>query len=142
MGDDWEISATTIYCRVCGATWSKMSMNKDRRPWSIDNSQLPIVRILFPKWLRERGGIIVYENHNFDSSAFGDRSYTPAMVIFAGETEPRPAPNRLGDVPSRFQYRVDHVTLEEFDGDVETALCTCFSPANEEEFKIKWRIEY
>lgn len=82
----------------------------------------------FPMWLRERGGIAVYENHNFDSSAFGQMSFMPMRFQAEDDTwhdapeEHRPG----GGVPSLRQQRIDIVKLDEFDGDVETCIAACF----------------
>jgi hypothetical protein len=81
---------------------------------------------LFPTWLKERSGIIVYENRMLDSSHLGDTTYMPARFYAIGDTVLHDAPKRIGDVPSRFQEKVDHITLEEFGGELDKALA-CFT---------------
>lgn len=93
-----------------------------QRPWIIDDEQWDqCINNLFPTWLKERNGVVVYENHMMDSSNLGDLSFMPFKYL-AEDGSMREAPNRLGDVPSRFQERVDHIRLEEFSGDLEKAL--------------------
>lgn len=95
------------------------------RPWKIaPGSYLQCMEKLFPMWLRERGGIVVYENHTMDSSHFGDRSFMPAK-FYTKDDELHDAPQRIGDVPSRMQERVDHITLKEFGGELNRVLA-CF----------------
>jgi len=98
----------------------------DRRPWRVSPDVWDVVMEAFPMWLREREGIIVYENENFDSSAFGDQTFVPAMCYVEGSDRLKPAPKRLGNLPSNFQYQADHIKLEEFDGDTDLAIRTCF----------------
>lgn len=97
------------------------------RPWPIHQETWDRCMELFPKWLEERGGIVVYENHVFDSSSFGDRSYMPARFIAEdNQMHDAPAEHRPnGGVPSMRQQKVDHIKLEEFDGDLDKALA-CF----------------
>lgn len=85
------------------------------------------VNNLFPKWLRERGGIVVYENHNFDASGFGDKTFMPARYEDEdGKMHDAPDEYRPNDgLPSMRQQKVDHVMLDEFDGDLRNALA-CF----------------
>ena len=51
------------------------------RPWSVTAENWERCMTLFPTWLRERGGIVVYENHVFDSSRFGDKTFMPARSM-------------------------------------------------------------
>lgn len=102
------------------------------RPWKVGPKQWEQCMRLFPTWLRERGGIVVYENHNFDSSHFGDRSYMPARYI-AEDDQMHDAPDERrpnGGVPSMRQQKVDHIALEEFGGDMDKAL-GCFTSDKE-----------
>lgn len=81
---------------------------------------------LFPKWLKERGGIVVYENHMFDSSCFGDKTFMPARYE-AEDNQMHDAPEEHrpnGGLPSMRQQKVDHIKLEDFPG-IEDAL-KCF----------------
>jgi hypothetical protein len=99
-----------------------------QRPWGINPEQWnEELKSLFSTWLKDRGGIVVYENQMFDSSAFGSRSYVPARYYAEGSSVLHPAPQWIGDLPSERQHKVDHITLEEFDGDVERLLAECFT---------------
>ena len=100
-------------------------MTREKR-WVIDREIWQRCMDLFPTWLRERGGIAVYENHMMDSSECGSTSFMPAR-FYAKEVEGlQDAPPRIGDVPSRFKERVDHIQLEEFGGDVQKCIDYCF----------------
>lgn len=82
---------------------------------------------LFPTWLKERGGVVVYQNHNFDSSRMGDQTFLPARYV-AEDGQMHDAPEEfrpMDGLPSMRQQKVDHVKLEEFDGDLTKALA-CF----------------
>lgn len=99
------------------------------RPWTVapENWELCINK-LFPMWLKERDGIVVYENHMLDSSHLGDKSFIPAHYIAEEDGQLHDAPEEWrpnGGLPSLRQQRVDHIKLEEFDGDVSKALA-CF----------------
>jgi hypothetical protein len=95
------------------------------RPWPIDKENYErCVKGLFPQWLKERGGVVVYENHMMDSSQRGVLAFMPARFV-ATDNLMHDAPPRIGDVPSRFQERVDTVRLEEFAGELDKALA-CF----------------
>jgi hypothetical protein len=92
---------------------------------------------LFPKWLKERGGIVVYENHMMDSSRLGDRTYMPARYVASEDNQLHDAPEEYrpnGGLPSLRQQKVDKVTLGEFGGDLEQALA-CFRKEEEEKPK-------
>lgn len=65
----------------------------------------------FPMWLKERGGIAVYENRMFDSSQFGSTAYLPASYI-AEDNLMHPAPGWIGDLPSTRKELVSIITLE------------------------------
>lgn len=95
------------------------------RPWKISAGSYGQCMRLFPTWLKERGGIVVYENHMMDSSHFGDRSFMPAKYYAQEDDQLHDAPDRIGDVPSRFQEKTDHITLKEFGGELLKALA-CF----------------
>jgi len=98
------------------------------RPWPINKEQYDTcLNRLFPTWLKDRGGIVVYQNHVLDSSHVGDITFLPARYL-AEDNKLHDAPDewRPNDgLPSFRQQRVDHVKLEEFDGDLEKAL-KCF----------------
>lgn len=71
---------------------------------------------------------MVYENHVLDSSHLGDKAFMPARYIAREDNQLHDAPEELrpeGGLPSLRQQKVDHVKLEEFDGDVSKALA-CF----------------
>jgi hypothetical protein len=82
---------------------------------------------LFPKWLKERGGIVVYQNRLLDSSCLGDKTFMPARFI-AEDDQMHEAPDEYrpnGGVPSMRQQKVDHIKLEDFSS-IEDALA-CFT---------------
>jgi len=99
------------------------------RPWKVSPEVYQrCMRQLFPVWLKERGGVVVYENHMMDSSHLGDRSFMPAKYIAEEDNQLHDAPQELrpnGGVPSMRQQRVDHITLEEFANELDKALA-CF----------------
>ena len=106
------------------------------RPWLItsENWQMCICD-LFPKWLRERGGVVVYENHMMDSSRLGDKTFMPAKYVAEEDNQLHNAPEEYrpsGGLPSLRQQKVDKVTLEEFKGDLVKAL-SCFSREDKNE---------
>jgi hypothetical protein len=98
------------------------------RPWPVQKENcVRCFQVLFPLWLKERGGIVVYENHVMDSSHMGDRTFMPARYIAEEDNQLHDAPNEYrpnGGVPSMRQQKVDHIRLEDF-GSVEEAL-KCF----------------
>jgi hypothetical protein len=98
------------------------------RPWGVSSQNWnQCIHDLFPKWLKERGGIVVYENHVLNSSHLGDRSFMPARYI-AEDNQLHDAPEEHrphGGLPSLRQQRVDHIKLEDFGGNVDEAL-GCF----------------
>lgn len=98
------------------------------RPWGISKDYYDYCMKLFPIWLRERKGVVVYQNRMMGSSRLGDTTFTPARFYAEGDTQLHDAPMRLGDVPSRLQEKVDHITLEEFGGELDKALA-CFCKA-------------
>lgn len=99
-----------------------------KRPWSLSPETYErCIKDLFPKWLKERGGIVVYENHVFDSSSLGDKTFMPARFL-AEDNQMHDAPEEHrpnGGVPSMRQQKVDHIKLEDFPS-VEAAL-ECFT---------------
>lgn len=99
------------------------------RPWSVAPENWDLcINDLFPMWLRERGGIVVYENHMLDSSSMGDKTFLPARYIAEEDNQLHDAPDEHrphGGLPSLRQQKVDTVTLDEFDGDMDKALA-CF----------------
>jgi hypothetical protein len=97
------------------------------RPWEIDDLIWDDSVPLLMKWLKERGGIVVYENHVLDSSQMGATSFLPSRYIAQDDNKMHDAPPRIGDVPSRFQERVDHVKVEDFGNDVDRAIKGCFT---------------
>jgi len=100
-----------------------------KRPWSVyKDSWIPALE-LFSTWLKERGGIVIYENHVMDSSHFGSTAYMPAQYIADEDGELHDAPDEYrpnGGLPSMRQQKVDTITLAEFDGDMNKAL-ECFA---------------
>ena len=98
------------------------------RPWSVNPENWDQCMHLFPKWLEERNGIVVYENHVLDSSSLGDKSFMPARYVAEEDNQLHDAPEEHrpnGGLPSLRQQKVDHIKLDEFDGDMEKALA-CF----------------
>jgi len=95
--------------------------------WTISPENYELcVKELFPMWLKERGGIIVYENHMFDSSSFGGQTFLPARYI-AEDNKMHDAPGEYrphGGLPSFREQKVDHIKLEDF-ASVDEAL-KCF----------------
>lgn len=86
----------------------------------------------FEDWLQTREGIVVYENRLMDSSHFGEISFMPAKFYAEESDELQDAPEELrpnGGLPSLRQQKIDHIRLEEFDGDVEKCLKACFEIA-------------
>ena len=106
------------------------------RPWEINTDVWEQCMVLFPLWLQERGGIVVYENHMLDSSRCGDRTYMPARYYATdhnGTDVLCDAPDEWrtnGGVPSCRQQKVDHIKLDEFGGDLARALEKCFQRVN------------
>ena len=97
------------------------------RPWSVASENWDTcINVLFPLWLKQRGGIVVYENHVLDSSHCGDKTFMPAK--YKGEDdEMHDAPDEYrpnGGLPSLRQQKVDHIKPEDF-GSLEKAL-ECF----------------
>ncbi len=98
------------------------------RPWKIDGGVWNQCMELFPKWLRERSGIVVYENHVLDSFYLGQTTFMPAKFIAEEDNQLHDAPEEHrphGGLPSMRQQKVDVVRLEDFGGDVVQALA-CF----------------
>jgi len=101
------------------------------RPWEINADVWDRCMMFFPNWLEKRGGIVIYENQNFDSSHFGDRSYMPARFIAEEDDELHDAPaehfpdHGIG-MPSLRQQKVDHITYEEFNNDGVALMVACF----------------
>jgi hypothetical protein len=99
------------------------------RPWPVKaDIAYGCLKSLFPMWLRERGGIVVYENHMLDSSHLGERTYMPARYLAEEDNQLHDAPEEYrpnGGLPSLRQQKVDHIKLEDFGGDIDKALA-CF----------------
>lgn len=99
------------------------------RPWPVSKDvYYGCIHNLFPMWLRERGGIVVYENHVLDSSSRGDKTFMPARYIAEEDNQLHDAPEEYrpnGGVPSMRQQRVDHIKLEDFES-IDDAL-KCFT---------------
>jgi hypothetical protein len=74
----------------------------------------------FPMWLKERGGIAIYENRMMDSTQYGTTAYLPASYI-AEDNLMHPAPPWIGDMPSSRRELIGIVTLETAGG-LENAL--------------------
>ena len=97
------------------------------RPWTVAPENWDACNSeLFPRWLKERGGVVVYENHMMDSSYMGDKTFLPARYIATdGQSVEAPDEWRPEDgLPSLRQQKVDHIKLEDFEG-VDDAL-RCF----------------
>jgi len=103
-------------------------MTEPKRPWAVTPENWDLcIKELFPKWLKERGGIVVYENHMLDSSHLGDKTFMPARYI-AEDDQMHDAPDEYrphGGLPSLRQQKVDHIKLEDFPS-VDVALTLCF----------------
>jgi len=83
---------------------------------------------LFPKWLRERGGIVVYENQLLDSSSMGNKTFMPAKFYAEGHVELQDAPEQFSPDGncSTIQVKVDHITVDEYGGDLDLIIGNCF----------------
>jgi len=105
-------------------------MSKDQRPWTIAAGSWNLCMKVFPTWLIERQGIVVYQNQVMDSSHLGDKSFMPARFIAEEDDQMHDAPDEFfpdgGGLPSLRQQKVDHITIEEFDGDAEALIEACF----------------
>ena len=99
------------------------------RPHKVLPEMVDVIREKFPMWLQERGGIVVYENHVLDSSRLGEQVFLPARYA-AEDGSLQDAPDEYrpnGGLPSMRQQKIDHIRLEEFDGDVLACLVACFA---------------
>lgn len=99
------------------------------RPYPVDSEKWERCTLdLFPKWLEERGGIVVYECHMLDSSHLGSRTYMPARYEAEdGQMHDAPDEHRPnGGLPSLRQQKIDHIKLEDFGGDVGRCIAECF----------------
>jgi len=91
---------------------------RGRRPWEVNPENVEQVRRLFPKWLKERHGIVVYECVAMDSSALGNRSFMPRMFE-AQDDKFHPAPNVRSPTgnASDQEWPVDWISMDQtFDG--------------------------
>ena len=110
---------------------------KDRRPWKVSASVIEQCKKLFPAWLSQRGGIVIYENHVLDSFALGQTTFMPVLFIAAEDDalhwsplEHRPD----GGLPSRRQQQVDLVELSDYpDTSIESVIETAFSVERRQE---------
>jgi hypothetical protein len=99
------------------------------RPWPVRGDIWFGTKETFHLWLKERGGIVVYENHMMDSSHLGETTYMPARYLAEEDNQLHDAPEEYrpnGGLPSLRQQRVDHIRLEEFGGDEDRLLRECF----------------
>jgi hypothetical protein len=99
-------------------------------------------RGLFSTWLKDRAGVAVYENHVFDSSAFGALSFMPARYQ-AEDGQMHQAPDHIllhGGLPSQRQELIDCIRLEDFGNDVDRCL-ECFKFDEEQFLKITVKIK-
>lgn len=105
-------------------------VDKKRRPWAVHTEEaFSSLQNLAQKWLKERGGIIVYENHMMDSSHLGETSFMPARFIAEEDDAMHDAPMQRrphGGLPSLRQEAVDHITAEQYDGDPVNAFNEAF----------------
>lgn len=100
-----------------------------QRPYKVHREVREICKEKFPTWLRERNGIVVYQNHVLDSSHCGETTFMPAKFYAEGVDGLQDAPEEHrpnGGLPSLRQQKIDHVRLEEFGGDVDKCLSVCF----------------
>lgn len=102
----------------------------DRRPWIVHREAAATCKVLFPKWLREREGIIVYQNQTLDSSHLGETAYMPARFIAQEDDHLHWAPleNRPnGGLPSLRQQQVDLIVLADYaTADVDGVIAKAF----------------
>lgn len=104
-------------------------IDKKRRPWTVSEEAFHTLQGLAQKWLKERGGIVVYENHMMDSSRLGETSFMPARFIAEEDDAMHDAPKQRrpdGGLPSCRQEAVDHITAEQYDGDPVRAFDEAF----------------
>lgn len=91
---------------------------EDRRPWVFEVQNVQQVMEMVEKWLKERGGVVIYENITLDSSHMGERNMIPA--IFESEKEgfvcaPTPRWNKDGNFSTEMQ-QVDFIHVDQFEG--------------------------
>lgn len=105
-------------------------IDRKRRPWAVSTEAFSQIQSLAQKWLKERDGIIVYENHMMDSSHLGETSFMPARFIAEEDDAMHDAPMQRrpnGGLPSLRQEAVDHITAEQYGGDPAKALNAAFA---------------
>lgn len=63
------------------APWLPKSLKDDKkdRPWVIHTDLIGKLRKLFPMWIEQRHGIVVYRCDLMDSSSFGSTTFMPRM---------------------------------------------------------------
>ena len=104
-------------------------VKQERRPWVLCKEAYEQVVRLAPMWLKERGGIVVYENHVMDSSRLGETTFMPAKFIAQEDDQLHDAPMEHrpnGGLPSCRMEAVDHIMLEQYNGDVEKTVAAAF----------------
>jgi len=105
-------------------------IRQDRRPWIVGAEAYEQLERLAPKWLTERGGVVVYENQTLDSSRLGDTSFMPARFVAEEDDQEHDAPMERrpnGGLPSFRQQATDHITIEQYGGDPEKAFKEAFA---------------
>lgn len=115
---------------------------QERRPWVLHKEAYEQVMRLAPMWLKDRGGVVVYENHMMDSSHLGETTFMPARFIAQEDDQMHDAPMQHrpnGGVPSCRMEAVDHITLEQYNGDAEKAIAAAFKEEPPEEPRRKSR---
>lgn len=104
-----------------------------RRPWEVNEANAHQCRCLFPLWMRERHGIVVYECGLMDSSAMGNKTFAPRMIDTV-EAGMQPAPRiRNADLASTQEHPVDWIDASAIPGaSPEEIIERCFFFEDEE----------
>jgi hypothetical protein len=105
-------------------------VHKERRPWKFFIEVLEQLQRLGPMWLKERGGIVVYENCYIGSINGGHLTCIPARFLAEEDNAMHDAPMEyrpFDGVPSKREQAVDYITLEQYDGDAEKAMAAAFT---------------
>ena len=105
--------------------------DKKERPWELSPEIVDTVRPLFPMWLKERHGIVVYQAGLMDSTAGlqGLLSFMPRMYEATNdEMHPAPRLSNPGGLASTTAVIVDWIWVEPDapDAEIESVLNACF----------------
>lgn len=104
------------------------------RPYLIVDAAAKACSERFPLWLRERNGIVVYEDQNADSPVRGQRVMLPARM--RTPEGPADAPAVWESTSGLSAVKIDHVRMEDFGDDIKACLAACFAF---EKPGVKWR---